>query len=152
MQKKVTIIPDVFPIIRTPKNVVKQISKESRFRGPFEKQHVKGDQILLKSERHHLYNIYWSLWRQNNSQKYLLLICKLLRLFLNTFTANDKYCLLSRDNLRHPIQMHVSHMQKTFSQFPSTFLKVRLNFEPFQEKVDPHSWSICENTDSEIRR
>ena len=35
--------------------------------------------------------------------------------------------------------MHVSHMQKTFSQFPSTFLKVRLNFEPFQEKVDPHS-------------
>ena len=41
-QKKMTLI--VIPKLRTPKNVVKQISKKSPFRGPFEKQHAKGDQ------------------------------------------------------------------------------------------------------------
>ena len=33
--------------------------KKSRFRGPFENQHGKGDQTLLKPEIHHLYHIYW---------------------------------------------------------------------------------------------
>ena len=47
-QKNMTIIADVFPKLRTPKNVVKQISKKSPFRQPFEKQHVKGDQTILK--------------------------------------------------------------------------------------------------------
>ena len=52
------LIADVFPNLRTPKNVVKEMSKESRFRGPFDKQHVKGDQTLLKPERLNLYHIY----------------------------------------------------------------------------------------------
>ena len=58
------LIADVFPKLRSPENVVDQISKKSRSRGTFEKQHVKGDQTLLKSEPHHLYYIHWSLWRQ----------------------------------------------------------------------------------------
>ena len=43
-QKKMTLIADVIPKLRTPKNVVKQVSKKSPFRGPFETQHAKGDQ------------------------------------------------------------------------------------------------------------
>ena len=42
LEKKITLTADVFLILRTPKNIVKQISKKSTFRGPFEKQHVKG--------------------------------------------------------------------------------------------------------------
>ena len=53
-----TLIADVVPKKRTPKNVVKQISQKSSLRGNFDKQHGKGDQTLLKSERHHLYHIY----------------------------------------------------------------------------------------------
>ena len=53
-----TLIADVFLKVRTPKNVVKQMSKKSRFRGPFNNQHGKGNQTLLKSERHHLCDIY----------------------------------------------------------------------------------------------
>ena len=56
-KKKMTLIADLFPILRTLKNVVKQISKSSGFRGPFDKQHGKPDQTLLKSEQHHLYYI-----------------------------------------------------------------------------------------------
>ena len=44
------LIADVFMKLRTPKKVVKQISKKSTFRGPFHKQHAKGYQTLFKSE------------------------------------------------------------------------------------------------------
>ena len=48
-QTKTTLIFDVFPKLQTPKNVVNEISKKSRFREPFDKQHSNGDQTLLKS-------------------------------------------------------------------------------------------------------
>ena len=46
---------------------------------------------------------------------------KLVRLFLNTLTADDKHYLLNRDNLTQPIQMQVSQKQRAFSQFLFAF-------------------------------
>ena len=51
------LIADVFPILRTPKNVVSYMSEKSFFRGPFDKQHGKPAQTLLQSERQHRYYI-----------------------------------------------------------------------------------------------
>ena len=99
------------------------MSKNSPLRGPFNKQHGKVDQALVKSEPHHLYYIYWSLRGQLSWEKDFLVICKLLRHFFNTLTANDKYSLLNRYNFRQPIQMHLSQKQKIFSQFVSAFFK-----------------------------
>ena len=65
----------------------------------------------------------------------MLVLWKILRLFVNTLTADDKYCLLYRDNLTQPIQIRLSQKQKTFSQFFSAFLKSTLNFEHFQKKM-----------------
>ena len=45
-----TIIADVFLKLETAKDVVKQLSREPRFRTPSESEHVKGSQILVKSE------------------------------------------------------------------------------------------------------
>ena len=42
---------------------------------------------------------------------------KVLQLFANTLTSDDKYYLLNRDNLMQPIQMHFSEKQKTFDNF-----------------------------------
>ena len=42
-----TLIADVFPKLRTPKNVVRYMSKKSCLRGPFDKQHAKRAQTLL---------------------------------------------------------------------------------------------------------
>ena len=53
-----TLIAHTFPNLRTPKNVVRQMSKKSRFRGVFDKQHCKWAHTLLKSERQHVYHIY----------------------------------------------------------------------------------------------
>ena len=71
----------------------------------------------------------------------LLVICKIIRLFCNTLTADDNHYLLNRDNLARPIQMQLSQKQKTFSQFFFffAFLKSILNFKHLPKKDDPHS-------------
>ena len=52
-----TLIADLFPKLRTPKNVVKYVSKKARFKGPFDRQHGKRVETLLRSEPQHRYHI-----------------------------------------------------------------------------------------------
>ena len=67
------------------------------------------------------------------------MLCKILRQFVNTLTADDKYSLLNRDDLTQPIQILLSQKEKTFSSFFSKVLKSTLNFKNFQKNDDPHS-------------
>ena len=147
--KKMTLIADVLPILRTQKNLVWSMSKKSPFKGSFEKQHGKCAQTLLKFAWQHLYQIYWSLLTHESYKKNLLVISKISRLFINTLIADFKYSLFNRDNLMQPIQMQLSRKQETFSDFFSAFLKSVLNFEHFLKKVDPHCWGISEIMDWE---
>ena len=57
-QKKMTLIADFFPKLRTPENVARYMSKKSRFKGPFDRQHGKRIEILLRSGQQHCYHIY----------------------------------------------------------------------------------------------
>ena len=66
----------------------------------------------------------------------MLVLCKILGLFVNTLSEDDRYCLLYKDNLLQPIQILLSQKQKTFSQFFSPFLKSTLNSEHFQKKIN----------------
>ena len=129
-----TLIAEVFPKLKIPKNLVISMSKKFRLNWSFGKQHGKRAQTLLKFKWQYLYHIYWSLWRQLIFKKFLLVTSKISRLFPNTLSADSKYSLLNRDNLIQPIQMQLSQKQKTFSQFFSAFSKVSLNFEHFQTK------------------
>ena len=63
------------------------------------------------------------------------MICKTLRLFRNTLTADDKYSLINRDILMQPIQMHLSQKQETFSDFSPVFSKSILFFEYIFKKM-----------------
>ena len=67
------------------------------------------------------------------------MIHKILGLFLNTLTVNDKHYLLNRGNLTQPIQIQLSEKLKTFSEFFLPFLKSILNFQDLPKKNDPHS-------------
>ena len=144
-----TLIAEVFPKLRSPKNKVRSMSIKSRFKGSFKKQHGKCAQTLFKFAWQKLYHIYWSLWRQLTCKKSLLVTCKISRLFPNTVSADGKYSLLNRDNLTEPIQMQLSRKQKTVSQFFSACLKPSLNFEHLLKKDDPHCWCIADITDPE---
>ena len=52
-----TLIADLFPKLGSPKNVVRYMSKKSRFKVPFDRQHGKRVQTLLRSEPQHRYHI-----------------------------------------------------------------------------------------------
>ena len=47
----------------------------------------------------------------------LLVIHKILRLFVNTLTVDEKRYLLTRDNLTQTIEIQLSGKQKTFFNF-----------------------------------
>ena len=82
-----TLIAFVFPKLGTAKDLVGEVSKKPRFRRPFDKLHGKRFQ------------------RQFRWKKSLFVICKILRTFVNTLTGDDKYSLVSRNNLTEPIDM-----------------------------------------------
>ena len=110
------------------------MSKNSRLKGSFGKQHGKCAQTFLKCQGHILYHIHWSFLRQFSDKNSLLVIWKMSRLFIYTLSADGKYSLFNRYNLTQPIQMILSQKQKTFSHVFSAFLKSDLNFQHFQKK------------------
>ena len=71
----------------------------------------------------------WVPWKKS-----LLVIHKILGLFVNTLTVNDKHYMLNRDNLTQPIEIQLSLKQKTFSQFFFAFLKSILNLKHLIKK------------------
>ena len=72
-------------------------------------------------------------------KKSLLVIHKILTLFVDTLTVNDKHYLLQRDNLPQPIQMQLCQKQRNYSEFFFAFLKAQLNFKDLSKKDDPRS-------------
>ena len=133
-KQKITLIAEVFPKLRSPKNKVRSMSIKSRFKGSFKKQHGKCTQTLFKFAWQNIYRIYWSLWRQLTFKNFLLVICKILRLFPNTLSANGKYSLPNRDNLTQPIHMQLSRKRKTFFQFFPCIFKIYFKFWTFSKK------------------
>ena len=85
----------------------------------------------------HSYHIHSVFWKKLSWKKSLLVRCKILGLFVITFTTNYKYSPLNRDNLTQPIQMQVSKEKKRFSQFFPAFLKSLSNFEHFEKNRWP---------------
>ena len=78
-----SVIAYVFSKLQTAKDVVRKMSRISRFRRLLDKQHGKRPQILLKSARRHLYYNCWSMCKKLNWWKSLVVTCKILGLFLN---------------------------------------------------------------------
>ena len=154
-KKKMTLIDGVFAKLGSPKNLVISISIKSRFKGSFPKQHGKRAQRLLKFPCQHLYHIYISLWMQLTSKKFMLVICKISRLFLNTLIADDKYSLFKRDNLTRPIYMQVSRDTKRFFSIFFFIFEIYFKFwtlsKKKKKKNDSHSWGISEVTDYKKR-
>ena len=79
------------------------------------------------------------------------MIFKILWLFVNTLTADEKYYVVNGENLTQDIQMALSKNQKYFSEMFSASSKFRLILEHFQSNDDPQRWFCFRITDSEIR-
>ena len=64
------------------------------------------------------------------------MIRKLLRLVVNTYTADEKYCLLKSDNLTHPIHSQLYHKKNPFPEFFCIF-EMHIKFWTFFKKRWP---------------
>ena len=129
-----TLIADVYPKLRTQKNLVRSMSKKSRFKGSFGKQHGKRTQTLLKFTWQHIYHIYWSLCRILSYKKSLLVICKSQVCFLTHWVSMASILFLIETNQRNQFRCKYPRKVKTFSEFSSAFFKSSFNFEHFQRK------------------
>ena len=65
------------------------------------------------------------MWTQLSGKKSLLVICKILGVFVNTMSVDDKYSVLNRGSLLQHFQMQLSQKSKIFSQF---FVAFSTNF------------------------
>ena len=67
------------------------------------------------------------------------MIDKILSLFDNPLTVDEKHYLLTREYLTQTIRTQLSQKQKTFCEFFFTFLKSILFFKHLPNKDDPDS-------------
>ena len=68
-----------------------------------------------------------------------LVLAEILRVFVNTLTADGKYPVQECQNLQLPIEMQFSEKRKSFSKFFVPFLESTSNFNHFEKKDDCHS-------------
>ena len=145
-EKKMTFIRYVFPKLRTAKVVPKDkclkmlvsedLSISNMLNG------LKHRLILHSST----FKIFGDEWMKFIRRMSLLVIHKILRLFVNTLTADDKYSLLKTDTIEQPIQMILSNKENAFSEFLTVFLKYRSNLKHFEKKVETHRLCISQIT------
>ena len=84
-------------------------------------------------------------------KKSALVRSKILRLFVDTLTANDKYSCRNMQNLQQLLQTPLSQKQNTISGFFIAFLKSAWNLENFQKKDEYLCLIISEIIDAERR-
>ena len=82
-------------------------------------------------------------------QKSALVWSKILRLFLNTLTADNKYSRCNVHNFVQQVQTPLSLKQKTFSGFFIAFLECAWNLKHFEKKDEYPSLNISEMMDCE---
>ena len=81
-------------------------------------------------------------------KKSALVRSKILGLFVNRLTAENKYSRRNMQIFAQQDQTPLSLKQKTFSEFFIAFLKATSNVEHLREKGDPPSLSFSEIIDS----
>ena len=139
-----SVLAWLFPKLLFPKEVATQTSRRSFFRTPFGNQRVNGFQTPLKVGRHHYYPFFPWISGKLSWKKTALLWLEILRLFVNTLTADDKYSCRNMQNFLQQLQTLLSQKRKTFCGFFIEFLKCAWNLQHFKKKDECPSLIISE--------
>ena len=131
------------------KEVATETSRRSCFRTPFGNQRVNGFQTPLKVARHHYYPFFPWISGKLSWKKKCLLWSKILRLFPNTFTADDMYSCRNMQNFLQQPQTLLSEKRKTLSGFFLHFWNVHLIYNILKKKDECPSLTFSESIVSE---
>ena len=123
LEKTMSVLACLFPELLFPKEVATETSRRSCVRTSFGNQRVNGFQTPLKVARHHYYPLFPWIPGKLSWKKTALLWSKILRLFANTLTADDKYSCRNMQNFLQQLQTLLSQKRKTFYGFFIPFLK-----------------------------
>ena len=118
------------------REVVTETSRRACFRTPFRNQRVNVFQTPLKVATHNYYPFFPWISGKLSSKKTALLWLKILRLFVNTLTADDKYSCRNMQNFLQQLQTLLSQKRKTLSGFFVAFLKCAWNSEHFEKNYE----------------
>ena len=127
-----------------PKEVATETSRKSCFRTAFGNQRVNWFQTPLKVGSHHYYPFSPWISGKLSWKKTSLLWLEILRLFVNTLTADDKYSCRNMQNFLQQLQTLLSEKPNTFTWFFIPFLKCTWNLEHFEKNDEFHSLIISE--------
>ena len=126
------------------KEAATETSRRSCFRTPFAYQRVNGFQTPLKVATHQYYHFFPWISGKLSWKKTGLLWLKILSLFVNTLTADDKYSCRNMQNFLQQLQTLLSKKRKTLSGFFFAFLKCPWNLQYFEKKDECHNLIISE--------
>ena len=143
-EKTMSVLAWLFPKLLFPKEVATETPRRSCFRTPFGNQRVNGFQTPLKVGRHHYYPFFRWISGKLSRKKTALLISKILRLFANPLTADDKNPCRDMQNFLQQLQTLLSQKRKTLSGFFIAFLKCAWILEHFEKKDECASLIISE--------
>ena len=121
-----------------------ETSRRSFFRTRFGNQRVNGFQTPLKVATRDYYPFFPWISGKLNWKNTVLLWIKILRLFINTLTADDKYSCRNMKNFLQQVQTLLSQKRNTLSGFFIAFQKSAWNLQYFEKKDECHSLIICE--------
>ena len=123
LKKRMSVMAWLFPKLLFPKEVATETSRMSFFRTPLGNHRVNEFQTSLKVATHHYYPLFPWISGKLSWKKTALLWSKILRLFANTLTADDKYSCRNMQNFLQQLQKLLSQKRKTFSWYFIAFLK-----------------------------
>ena len=122
------------------KEVATETSRRSCFRTPFGNQRVNGFQTPLKVARHHYYHFFPWISGKLSFKKTALLWLKVLRLFVNTLTADDKYCCRNMQNSLQQLQTLLSQKRRTLSGLFLHFWNMHEIYNIFEKTMTVLAW------------
>ena len=144
LKKRMSVLASLFPKLLFPKEVATETSRRSRFKTPFGNQRVNGFQTRLRVARQHYYPFFRWISGKLSRKKTALLISKILRLFANPLTADDKNPCRDMENFLQQLQRLLSQKRKTLSGVFIAFLKCGWNLEHFEKRDECPSLIISE--------
>ena len=129
-----SVLDELFPKLLFRNEVATETPRMSFFRTPLGNQRVNMVQTTLKDLRHHYYLFFPWIPGKLNWKKSDLFWSKILRLFANTLTADDKNSCRNMENFLQQLRTLLSETRKTFSWFFISFLICAWNLQYFEKK------------------
>ena len=124
-------------------------SKTSCFSRPFGNQRVNGFETLLKSRRHHYFQLFPWIRVKLSWKKFALVTSEILRLFVNTLTHYEKNSRRYMHTFWEKVQTPLSQKERDFFKIFYWINEICMKFRKFRKKEEYPSVIITEIIASE---